>query len=384
MIPIFNELEYARMMNNGHSETRSQEDKRKYTYQELLIYTKWLRWSLFISDKNEESKEEKIRNGITSFCNQLQLNFNQETDYYIIENLIKDSKKCMLRECKPSIITKNEWSKILEIPNENARKLFFAFLIIGKFNRNNPVKLVKQRINNYSDERLRIKIPINEIYRYAKIRFPRNCRNDNLSLYYSPLICLKNMGLIEVPDIKYIQKYGACYIINFADLNIKDVENETYLKIYDYNKLDEYYRYGMKDPKYDICKDCKGAYKKISKDSERCELCKRKYYKNSIRYDNCTKCGVRIKVTGTTQTDLCKSCQEKIRREKKTNAMKKLRKNQGKSVIKYCTDCGTEINSNSKSGLCLECYKKYRRQKKNESDSKNYKLKKDFLNRDID
>ena len=56
MIPIFNELEYARMMNNGHSETRSQEDKRKYTYQELLIYTKWLRWSLFISDKNEESK----------------------------------------------------------------------------------------------------------------------------------------------------------------------------------------------------------------------------------------------------------------------------------------------------------------------------------------
>ena len=110
----------------------------------------------------------------------------------------------MLRECKPSIITKNEWSKILEIPNENARKLFFAFLIIGKFNRNNPVKLVKQRINNYSDERLRIKIPINEIYRYAKIRLPRNCRNDNLSLYYSPLICLKNMGLIEVPDIKYI------------------------------------------------------------------------------------------------------------------------------------------------------------------------------------
>ena len=69
MIPIFNELEYARMMNNGHSETRSQEDKRKYTYQELLIYTKWLRWSLFISDKDEESKEEKIRNGMTSFCN---------------------------------------------------------------------------------------------------------------------------------------------------------------------------------------------------------------------------------------------------------------------------------------------------------------------------
>ena len=140
----------------------------------------------------------------------------------------------------------------------------------------------------------------------------------------------------------------------------------------------------MQDPKYDICKDCKGAYKKISKDSERCELCKRKYYKNSIRYDNCPKCGVRIKITGTTQTDLCKSCQEKIRREKKTNAMKKLRKNQGKSVIKYCTNCGIEINSNSKSGLCLECYKKYRRQKKNESDRKNYKLKKDFLNRDID
>ena len=53
-------------------------------------------------------------------------------------------------------------------------------------------------------------------------------------------------------------------------------------------------------------------------------------------------------------------------------------------MAKYCTNCGTEINSNSKSGLCLECYKKYRRQKKNESDRKNYKLKKDFLNRDID
>ena len=127
MIPIFNEKAYAQKMNEGWAKDRGQEDKRKYTFRELLVYAKWLR--TFHSNYSEEEQDKLLYTGIVSFCEQLQLYFNIYIDYYMIENLIKKSKQFKLREHNPSYISKQEWIDILSIPSEEARKLYFAYLI---------------------------------------------------------------------------------------------------------------------------------------------------------------------------------------------------------------------------------------------------------------
>jgi hypothetical protein len=109
MLPIFDEYKHATDMNNGTASDRDREEKRVYSFRDLVVYTKWLRWSLWSSELNEEEKDKKVYNGLITFCEQLQMYFNLDTDYLKIDNVIKQSKQYKLRTCQPSYITHHEW-----------------------------------------------------------------------------------------------------------------------------------------------------------------------------------------------------------------------------------------------------------------------------------
>ena len=61
MLPIFNEYKHATDMNNGAASDRDREEKRVYSFRDLVIYTKWLRWSLWSSRRCRKRQESVQR-----------------------------------------------------------------------------------------------------------------------------------------------------------------------------------------------------------------------------------------------------------------------------------------------------------------------------------
>ena len=321
MLPIFNEKAYAQKMNEGWAKDRGQEDKRKYTFRELLIYAKWLR--AFHSNYSEEEQDKLLYTGIVSFCDQLQLYFDIDIDYYMVENLIKKSKQFKLREHNPSYISKQEWSDILSIPSEEARKLYFAYLILGKFNRNNPVINVNKRDIEYEDTRLKLRYT-KDIYKYAGVTFKKVDKENDPKIVTKPLKVLYDMGLI---DVKMSRK-GLYIILNKADLDIK--KEDIYLTITHYSDIKKYYKYGLGQKGYKICQKCGRAFYTRSSYVLTCPDCQEETPEHT--YAVCTSCGVRFeknsKYNGNVK--MCPKCYKEYRRKYVAEKVKISKKKRGR------------------------------------------------------
>lgn len=304
MLPIFDEYKHATNMNNGSATDRDSEEKRVYTFRDLVIYTKWLRWSLWNSEQDEDEKDKKVYNGLITFCEQLQMYFNIDTDYNKIENIIKQSKQYKLRSCNPSYITKNEWSQIMSIPDDRARRTYFSLLILCKFNRNNPVQDIQGSNRIYTDPRFKTSYPLADIYKYGGIKFSKKEMQDNPKIFYEPILILQDMGLIE----KYLSNKKCTLILNVADIDPE--EDQTYIKITKYDNIEPYYCYGMKETKYKICPKCGIAFKGNKHNNDK--YCKECVDKENIlfHYIHCEECGSRLKISNKNhKTTRCKKCQ---------------------------------------------------------------------------
>ncbi len=306
MLPIFNEYKHATDMNNGAASDRDREEKRVYAFRDLVVYAKWLRWSLWSCETDEEEKDKKVYNGLVTFCEQLQMYFNLDTDYGKVNNIIKQSKQYKLRSCLPSYITNNEWQQIMSIPNDRARKTYFALLILCKFNRNNPVNDVNASERVYEDTRFKISYQLSDIYKYGGIKFSRKEIQENPKVFYEPIITLQEMGLIE----KYLARNKCTLVLNNADINVH--QDDIYLTITKYEDIEAYYHYGMKENKYKICPKCGFAFKGNRHNNDKyCKECTDKD-NLSFHYIHCEDCGTRIKVSNkNTKTTRCKECQAK-------------------------------------------------------------------------
>lgn len=304
MLPIFNEYKHATDMNNGTASDRDREEKRIYSFRDLVVYTKWLRWSLWSSETNDIEKDKKVYNGLVTFCEQLQMYFNIDTDFGKVDNIIKQSKQYKLRSCNPSYITNNEWNQIMSIPNDRARKTYFALLVLCKFNRNNPVKDVNTSERVYEDIRFKISYPLNDIYKYGGIKFSRKEIQDNPKVFYEPIITLQEMGFIE----KYLSRNKCTLILNNADINVD--KNDIYLTITKYEDIEPYYNFGMKENRYKICPKCGLAFKGNRHNNDKyCKECTDKD-NLSFHYIHCEDCGTRLKISNkNTKTIRCQSCQ---------------------------------------------------------------------------
>lgn len=305
MLPIFDEYKYATDMNNGCSKDRDREEKRVYTFRDLLIYTKWLRWSLWNSEEDSLEKDNKVYNGLITFCQQLQMHFNIDTDYNKINNVIAQSKEYKLRTCYPSYITYKEWSQIMMLPDDKSRRAYFALLILAKFNRNNPVINIKNTERVYEDKRFKINLSVADIYKYAGVKFNRNEIKENKILYYQPLLTLQEAGLIE----KKLSKNKCTIILTDADIEINS--QDIFIAITKYEDIDSYYKYGLHEDRYKICQSCGKAFKGNNQNNDKyCKDCVAKddYH---FHYIHCKDCGMRVKVSNyNTKTKRCKSCQD--------------------------------------------------------------------------
>lgn len=314
MIPIFNEYQCATFMNNGEANDRSQDDPRLYQFRELVIYAKWLRWSLWANVPDGPEKDALVYNGFVTFCEQLLSNFNLDIDYKMVLDVLKQSKKIKLRECNPSIITQKEWNQVLSLPDDRSRRLYFALLVLCKFNRNNPVLNINAPPRIYPDKRFKIQISRQDIYKYANIKF----KKEELTQINSPYTMLSNANLIEAKWGK-----GRCTII----LTQADIEPTTpYLTITNYDKFEEYYQYALNESNYKLCSKCGAAFKThSSKNNERlCPDCKRST--DAYVYRHCTICGTRFKVNSNdTKSTKCAKCQRahklNMDRERKNSAL---------------------------------------------------------------
>ena len=316
MLPIFNERLYAQKMNDGWAKDREQEDKRKYSFRELLIYAKWLR--SLSSHRTEEEQDKLLYTGIVSFCNQLQLHFDIDTDYYMIENLIKKSKQFRLREHNPSFISQKEWLDILSISSEDARKFYFACLVLGKFNRNNPViDLSRDKEIEYTDTRLRIKYS-KDIFKYAKITFKLIDKENDPNLVMRPLKILYDMGLIDMS----LTKKGLYIILNQADLQV--LPENIFMTITHYSDIAAYYKYGLSQRGYKICKKCGRAFYTKSSHLQTCDMCREQIGEHI--YMVCPECGVRFERNKkANNTIMCVECSREKRKRDKAEKMRNFR-----------------------------------------------------------
>lgn len=314
MIPIFNEYQCATYMNNGEANDRSQDDPRLYQFRELVIYAKWLRWSLWANLPEGPEKDTLVYNGFVTFCEQLLSNFNIDVDYKMVLDVLKKSKQIKLRECNPSIITTNEFNQLISLPDDRSRRLYFALLILCKFNRNNPVLNINKIPRTYSDKRFKIQISRQDIYKYANIKF----KKEELSQINSPYTTLSSSGLIEAKWGK-----GRCTII----LTKADTEpSSPYLTITNYNNFEEYYQYILNESNYKLCLKCGSAFKtSSSKNNDKlCPECKRST--DSYTYRHCVICGTRFKVKSKdNKSTKCAECQrvhkQNLDRERKNSAL---------------------------------------------------------------
>ena len=312
MIPIFNEYQCATYMNNGEANDRSQDDPRLYQFRELVIYAKWLRWSLWANVPDSPEKDQLVYNGFVTFCQQLLSNFNLDVDYKMVLDVMKQSKKIKLRECNPSQITQKEWNQVLSLPDDRSRRLYFALLILCKFNRNNPVLNVNPHPRTYTDKRFKIQISRQDIYKYANIKFKRSETDYNF-----PYSTLSAAHLIEAKWGR-----GRCTIIlTQADV----VPTDPFLTITDYSKFEEYYQYTLGESAYKLCSKCGAAFKTSSpeKNEKLCVSCKRSA--DPYTYRHCTECGTRFKVNSqNSKSTKCANCQRKhklnLDRERKNSA----------------------------------------------------------------
>lgn len=304
MLPIFNEYKHATDMNNGTASDRDREEKRMYSFRDLVVYAKWLRWSLWSSETNESEKDKKVYNGLVTFCEQLQMYFNIDTDYGKVDNIIKQSKQYKLRSCDPSYITNNEWNQIMSIPNDRARKTYFALLVLCKFNRNNPVKDINSADRVYEDTRFKISYSLADIYKYGGVKFSRKEIQENPKIFYDPIIMLQEMGFVE----KYLARNKCTLILNHADIDV-DMD-DVYLTITKYEDIESYYNFGMKENRYKICPKCGLAFKGNRHNNDKyCKECTDKE-NSSFHYIHCEDCGTRIKVSNkNTRTTRCSECQ---------------------------------------------------------------------------
>lgn len=317
MLPIFNEYQYAVNMNNGHAEDREQDDKRLYSFRELVVYTKWLRWSLWASEPDGPEKDYKVYNGLVTFCDQLLSHFNLSVDYRMIQEVLKKSRDFKLRSNNPSYITNREWNQILMLPDDLSRRAYFALLILCKFNRNNPVLSVKQKPKEYDDVRFRISYLLSDIYKYAGIKFGRKVVAEDPKIIYEPILTLVKAGLIE----SYFAR-GKCSII-LLQADVEPAPEDVYMTITDYTCVENYYRYGMHEKYYKLCAHCGKAFKDNKQNNSKyCRDCSESGCSEYI-YKHCIDCGKRIKVNPKNhKSERCRECQR--RKKLSDNQMRRM------------------------------------------------------------
>lgn len=294
---IFNERNFAVDITNTPN-------KKSYSLYELTVYCKWLRWSIF-HRKSDEEVRELVKTTLITFCKFCWDGFDEDVEYSRIDKAVERCLVEKLRTCNSVYISNNEWNIIMALEDEEASKILFTMLVLAKYGRANPIININKEKIEFQDDRLRMNLPLNEIYRYAKVRLKKDVDKYRIWGIYG------QKGLVELIDGKTIKR-----ILNFADVEV--AKEDVFLEVKDFDNLIGYYNMQFNN-KIKSCSRCSEVFKDSSKYNNLmiCSKCKKKETEEKQRVIICEDCGERVMVKNSaTKTTRCKACQNLISKEK--------------------------------------------------------------------
>ena len=290
---IFNERDFAVAATVGLS-------KKSYNLQEMTIYCKWLRWNIF-NKKSDEEVVPLLKSTLINFCKLSWDGFDEDVEYQRINKAVSRALVEKLRTCDPIFITKKEWDIISSLPSIHAQKILFVMLVVGKYNRQNPIQNITQEPTTYTDTRLRVNLPLSELYKLAKIKYTKTPETYSIWAIYG------QYNLIELVDSKTLKR-----ILTFADL---DPTSTPYITIHDFDNMIMYYEQ-QTNSRIKECPKCHKMFKDKTKLNHQkyCTPCRKKENKQVVAI--CEDCGKRISVADRgILPKKCKECQKQYRAE---------------------------------------------------------------------
>lgn len=281
---VFDELAFAKkMVESGFVNNCC-------TY-ELSIFAKYLKYL------DQRISNEELEQQLKEFAEKNDKYFNWQVDFPMIEKAVKSVEKYELRIPKPTVVTKREWETIINIPDENYRRIAFIMLVVSKYYKNNNTK--KKRNKHENQEKVYYcGIQDNDIFKLAKVKNLN--KNDKMIMFYQ----LNKMNLVTMYNSNKISR-----VVLFVDESTN--EDDIICHITDYDHIIMYYEM-LNNVPIGICNECQRLfYKSKTKPSEHC-YAHRGYQKKQTKVITCIDCCKEFEVNSkNTKTKRCEECQHK-------------------------------------------------------------------------
>jgi len=249
---IFDEKSYAENMNkNGFTNGLRQKD--------LFIYAKWLKYI----GKNFS----QIKTDLNEFCKKHEPKYNEIIHANYIKRALREVKKHHLRIPIEIHITKNELEVIDNINNIKYQKALFIILLVSKYFKLNPVKILSKKNKEHK-------------------------KDNNFNCYFNSniktAIELAKIKLTKKERIK-MQRYliENKYLENTENATLKvlfaEIDGESIININNYNNIILYYEnyIGMKDAIH--CIKCNKIIEKTNNKQKYCMECAEEVHRDVKR-----------------------------------------------------------------------------------------------------
>lgn len=281
---------------------------KSYGIKELSIYARWLKYNklqeigkdyLTVSEEELKEIEKYIENSLIDFSTKHFVDFNYTKNYKDIDIAIENTRDRKLLIPIKIPITRTEYEKLLEIDNDEYRRIIFVMLVESKYFKFNNVSIIDEEINK--NTMFFVSMPYKDVMKAAKVKSSKEKQKE--SMYY--LFQNGFFGRTAIKDLFYVK---------IVDINKNPTDVVEW--IFDYDHLDLHYERIFTESEISECKHCGCLFRQGAKGNRQYCYKHRGYNKKGLRFGKCVDCGKEFSVASTeTNKVRCDECQLKIRRE---------------------------------------------------------------------
>ena len=295
---LFDEKSFAERMHDTQSFVKA------YGIGELSIYARWLKYNklqeigkdyLTVTDEELQDIEKYIESALIDFASKHYSEFNYTNNYVEIDAAIANTRDRKLLIPKKIPITRNEYEKLLEIENDDYRRIIFVMLVESKYFRFNNVSMVDMPIDE--NTMFFVRMSYEDVMKVAKVKNKNEVKKK--SMYY--LYQNDYFGRTVTKDLFFVK-------IVDTDQNPDDVVEW----IFDYDHLDLHYERLFTDKVIGICKYCGCLFRQNKFGNALFCYKHRGYNKKGLRFGKCIDCGKEFSVSANDKNKVrCDDCQKK-------------------------------------------------------------------------
>lgn len=293
---------------------------KSYGIKELSIYARWLKYNklqeigkdyLTVSDEELKEIEKYIENSLIDFSTKHFADFNYTKNYKDIDIAIENTRDRKLLIPIKIPITRTEYEKLLEIDNDEYRRIIFVMLVESKYFKFNNVSIIDEEINK--NTMFFVSMPYKDVMKAVKVKSSKEKQKE--SMYY--LFQNGFFGRTAIKDLFYVK---------IVDIN-KNPEDVVEW-IFDYDHLDLHYERIFAEKPISECNYCGCLFRQNKFGNALFCYKHRGYNKKGLRFGKCVDCGNEFFVSANNQRKIrCDECQSKKRKIDIKNNVKKLRNN---------------------------------------------------------